>query len=205
MKLNELREIIGQSAIKQRKTNAAIHTSVEDYFEAKDDVVRLKKILNKLQREGKLDIDVDILAGNISKYFKEKHKLDAEVSYTQYTDNKDIYPYFDEKRPVLNANAVGLITIAGKGIISSTKVYQLFDVKADLGEVANIKMFDDERMVVTNFRKVNILDLVPSYKYCFMERNSELLKKYPGIMDAIFESLDQTQKRKVEVNTELTK
>lgn len=205
MKLNELREIIGQSAIKQRKTNAAIHTSVEDYFEAKDDVVRLKKILNKLQREGKLDIDVDILAGNISKYFKEKHKLDAEVSYTQYTDNKDIYPYFDEKRPVLNANAVGLITIAGKGIISSTKVYQLFDVKADLGEVANIKMFDDERMVVTNFRKVNILDLVPSYKYCFMERNSELLKKYPGIIDAIFESLDQTQKRKVEVNTELTK
>ena len=87
MKLNELKQLIRQSAGYQViYRNPTV--SFEEYIDAGQNRDKAIATLIKLNREGKLNIDVNILRSNINQYFGDQDAKAIVAKYTQTIGKK---------------------------------------------------------------------------------------------------------------------
>lgn len=197
MKLNELRELIEESAKLQKMVLYGTRGDVSKLLLADNKLQKIRKQLNELENKGKLDVELDILKDEINKYFKTKKGVVASnLTYSQYTNIGNINP-FSEDEPVYNSSAVGVLTLISSDGWDrySSEIYKLFDSKARLiGHGAHIYEYDDEndKYFLDEIERVSILDLVPSLREYDLRKTSKIIKKYPEIIDVFYQALEKS-------------
>lgn len=212
MKLNELRQLIAISAKNQKIVNGQTN-NLSEYFKASEDLHEQQKILGALSRDGKLDVDIKVLEELLEEYFKAKTEekyyqainkktIKANLTYSQYTDERDLHPYEDDDVCVHGANAVGVLTLISKrnGEIEK-ELYEVFDSKAPLtGNNAFTIKFDKVagKYYIEGFQTVSILDLVPSTRNPHITSRNRLYNQDPlEIADVFYKALEKTQQNKL--------